>query len=203
MDLYFVLSGTLAILCLFGVFESILKICCLNRWIVSIFLVTTSVFSVIGDVTVFNINFSLNLFLYVIAFILLLTRLKNVKNILTIILTASITLAILVSYKAINFSEFEYALIQPYVYVALLVGLVLCFICKNTSSAFCGTLIGSVLFEIIFFQMSIDSYTKPLVLGSDLIIAYTFICSISYIFFFGISTVFKSIKQRKQEKIET
>ena len=68
MDLYFVLSGTLAILCLFGVFESILKICCLNRWIVSIFLVTTSVFSVIGDVTVFNINFSLNLFLYVYTF---------------------------------------------------------------------------------------------------------------------------------------
>lgn len=203
MDLYFILSGTLFILCVFGVFEKFLKYCQLNRWMVSGFLFLSTIFSVIGNISISGTSVSFNLFLYIVAFLILFIRKNSPKGILFVLLTFLTTIAVLVCYNAVNLSSFEYAFIQPYVYVSIVLGFLFSLFCQNFSSAFCGTILGSIIFEIIFHQLSVNSYNEALIIGNDFSITYTLICSVSFIFFYGFNSLLKTIKQRKREKIKT
>ncbi len=203
MDLYFLICGTLAILISFGVFESVLKTNKLSRFLLSIFLILSCVFDAIGTVNILNVNISLNLILYFIMFVVLFAMQKSIKGIISTILTTLIIISVLVCYNALNLEIFEYAYVQPFVYVAIVVGIILYYVCPNINSVFCGTLLGSILFELIFHQMSWTNVNQTLNLGGDVAITFTFVCVLSYCLFNSLVLGIKYLKTKKQEKIKT
>ena len=203
MDLYFLLCGAFSILVAFGIFEKVLKINSLNRYFLSLFLIISCILSAVGSIKIYNINISLNLFLYLLVFIIVFLKQKKVKNVISTILTSLIVIAVVVCYNALNFSSFEYAYVQPYVYIALFLGFILNFVCSNFKSCFCGVFLGTVLSEFIFYEMSIAMSEEIMNLGSSFTITFTFISTISFCFINAIFYAVKCIKSKKQEKIET
>lgn len=202
MDFYFLICGTLAILISFGVFESILKINKLSRFLLSIFLILSCVFDAIGAINILNINISLNLILNFVMFVVLFAMQKSIRGIISTILTSLIIISVLVCYHALNLEIFEYAYVQPYIYIAMIVGLILYYVCPNINSVFCGTLLGSILFELIFHQMSWSYVDQTLNLGGNVAISFTFICSLSYCLFNSFVKGIKFLKSRKKENLK-
>ncbi len=203
MDLYFLICGTLAILISFGVFESVLKINKLNRFLLSIFLILSCVFDAIKAINILGVNVSLNLILYFVMFVVLFAMQKSIKGIIATILTSLIIISVLACYNAINLEMFEYAYVKPFVYIAIIVGIILYYICPNINSVFCGTLLGAILFELIFHQMSWNYVNQTLNLGGDVAITFTFVCVLSYCLFNSLVLGIKYLKTKKQEKIKT
>ncbi len=203
MDFYFLICGAFAILIPFGVFEKILKINKLNRYFLSLFLIISCILNAVGSVKIYNMNISLNLFLYLIAFVVVFLRQKRVKPIISTILTSLIVIAFVVCYNAINFSAFEYAYVQPYVYVALFLGVILNFVCADFKSCFCGVFLGTVLSEFIFYEMSIAMSEEVLFLGTSFTITFTFLSTASFCLINAILYAVKYMKTKKQEKVET
>lgn len=203
MDLYFLISGTLAILFAFGVFEKTLKINKLNRFFVVCFLLLTCVFDAIGNINILNVTLSLNLILYMVVFVILFVLQKNLKSFIATVLTSLIIVAVFYCYNALNMETFEFAYVKPYVYLALVLGFVLYTICPSMNSTFCGTLLGSIVFELTFFQMSFKVVEQTLMLGGDFTIAFTLYVTISYGICSCVSYMIKKIKSKKQEKVKT
>lgn len=200
MSFYFVLSGTLAILTAFGVFESFIKKSGVNRFFVALFLLVTAVLSLFGNIEIGGYGISLNLFVYAIAFIVLLTKLKSVKGILAAFISCLIILAFLVCYNAFDLSNFEYNFVQPYIYLALLCGCILAFICPNVSSVFCGTLLGGLIFEVAIYNINLDLGMANLQIGGELALTCTLLCCVSYALFFGLKQLFVNFRLKKQSK---
>ena len=128
---------------------------------------------------------------------------KSIKGIIATILTSLIIISVLACYNAINLEMFEYAYVKPFVYIAIIVGIILYYICPNINSVFCGTLLGAILFELIFHQMSWNYVNQTLNLGGDVAITFTFVCVLSYCLFNSLVLGIKYLKTKKQEKIKT
>ena len=202
MDLYFLLCGTLTILISFGVFEKVLKSVKLNRWLVCCFLLLSCVFSAIEGIKIYGMNISLNLILYGILFIFLFFKQRTAKSFISCLIASLLVIAVLVCYRAINLSGFEYAYVQPYVYVAIVFGIVIYYLCPNFYSAFCGVFLGNVVFELLFHELSLSYSNEILQLGSTLNVTFTFVCMIVFSLFSFFASSVKSLKNRKkQEKV--
>ena len=197
MDLYFVIAITLGILTLFGVFESVLKSNNLNKYVVSIFLFLSAILGFMGQVNLFSINLSLNLILYVLVFVYFFIKQRSIKSIVSCIVTTMIVIALMVCYNSIDLTTFEYSFIQPFVYVALCLGMFLCFLCPDAKSVFCGTFLGAIIFEYAFHEISFKVTSEMLSLGSGFAITFTLITLISYCILHFISAKVKIYKERK------
>ena len=203
MNLYFLISGTLAILISFGVLSIVLKANKLDRIILSAFLILSCVVSVMGNISLLGISLSINFLVYFLFFVLLFFQQKSIKAYLATILSALIVIAVMMCYNAINLSNFEFSLIQPYVYVALVIGIVLFYICPNYKSAFCGTFLGFVCFELLFHELSASFVSENLVVGGTQCILMTFVSLISFCLYATFVYFIKAISSRKKEKVET
>ena len=200
MDFYFLTCGTLFILTLFNVFESVLKANKLNRWLTALVFLLSAVFAVVGDINIIGLNISLNLILYIVCFAYLLIKNFKIKSLLFMLIACLITISVLVCYNAINFENYIFAFVQPYVYFALGMGIVLYYVCNNVSTAFCGTLMGVVLFEYVFHKTSIKLLEETLVLGKQYCLTFTLISMLSYCLINTFVYILKGIKIRKQQK---
>lgn len=200
MNLSFVLMGVLSILCAFGVFESILKICGLNRLLVSLFFLVGAVLSLFGSINIFGYEISLNIFNFTLVFVILLPKLKNAKNIISMLLCSLIILATFVCYNAFDLTNFEYNFVQPYVYMAIILGIIFSIFVKNISSVFCGSYIGSIIFEIVAFDMFGKNMETNFLLGGEMMVTSIIIICLTYAIFFWLKNFVTNLKLKKKTK---
>ena len=198
MDLYFLISGTLAIFAAFGVFEKVFKVNNIKRGFAAIFLAVSCVLSAVGDLSIFGVKINLCILLFMFISVVLLFTQKTLKDYMVVVLAILLVVAVLTFYNALNLSEFEYSYIQPYVYVALFIGFIFNYVCTNFKSAFVGTFIGCLTFELLFFKLSLLYTNQSLTIGSNLTLVFTLTTSVSYCLFNFIVYIFKSLKSRKK-----
>ncbi len=200
MNFSFVIMGTLAILCAFGVFEGFIKNCGLNRLIVSLFSLIGAILSLIGSVQIWGYNISLNVFNCTLAFVMLLPRLKNIKNIISMFICCLIIIATFVCYSAFDLTNFEYNFVQPYVYMSICIGLIFSLFVDNVSAVFCGSYIGSIIFEIVTFDLFGQNMNSGFLLGGEMMITSIIIISLSYILLFNFKKLFVNLKIKNKTK---
>ena len=200
MNLTFVVMGTLTILVAFGVFESFLKICGLNRFLTCIFLLIGTVFSLLGTVNILGYEISFNLFNYFVAFVILMTKIKNVKSFVSAIICCMVIIVAFSCYNAVNLSEFEYDFVQPYVYMSLVIGIIFSLFSNNIGSVFCGTFVGGIIYELIASKMFAVSIETPLTLGGQMVIQSIIVMCITFVILSEVKSFVTNLKLKKKSK---
>lgn len=200
MGLYFIISGTLAILVSFGVFEGVLKANNIKRLFASIFLIISCILSTFNKVNIFGAEISINIILYLFVTIVMFFKQKTIKSYISLILSGLLVISVLTFYNALNLSSFEFSTVQPYVYVAIFMGVVLNYVCTNFKSSFVGTFIGCLVFELLFYNLSLSFTAQNLTIGSDQTMLFTIVSAIAYCMFNYFVYLARSIKNRKKEQ---
>lgn len=201
MNFYFVLNGCLFFLILFGVFEHLLKFYNINKWFACLFVFLSCVFNMLQSFQIFGIMINLNFVLYIFTFFVYLFKLKGFKNYFKMIFVSLIIVAVLMCYSAFDFADFEYSFVGIYVYVAIIVGFVLSFILPNLKTTFCGTMLGGVIYDLIYWKFfnGLDSEMFTLWQISTLTFVFVTICSYCISNYF----VWLSKTYRNKKKQET
>ncbi len=200
MNLSFVIMGTFAILTAFGVFQGAIKNIGLNRLFVALFFLVGAILSLFNNINIYGIEISLNSFNFTLAFLLLLPKLRTVKSFLSMLICLLLTITILVCYNAFDLTNFEYDFVQPYVYVSICVGIIFSVFIKNVSSVFCGTFLGTLVFEIVtanMFNMQVDNI---IYIGSEMMIVSILIVTLTYSLLYYIKSIFTILRLKKKSK---
>ena len=200
MNLTFVIMGTLTILTAFGVFESILKVCGLNRFFTCIFFLIGTVFSLLGTVNIFGHEISFNLFNYFIVFVLLMTKIKNIKSFVSAIICCMVIIVAFTCYNALNLTEFEYDFIQPYVYMSLVIGIIFSLFSNNIGSVFCGAFVGGIIYELISSKMFGASVESSLTLGGQMMTQCILVLCVTFAILFALKIFVSNLKLKKKSK---
>lgn len=204
MSLFFLISGALAILISFGVFENVLKVNNIKRSFAAIFLIFSCALSAIGKVNIFGVETNLCMVLFAIVATVLLFTQKSLKDYLFVVLSGLLIIAVLTFYNALNLTSFEYSYIQPYVYVALFMGIVFNYVCTSFKNAFVGTFVGCLTFELLFYKLSLMYTNQSLMIGTDLTLIFTLLTVVSYCLFGFVTYGIRAVKSRKKsQKVKT
>ena len=200
MNLYFVISGCSFLLILFGVFENLLKFYNINRWLACGVMFISCVFSVISNLKIVEVILSLNFVLYAVIFAIYFLKIKNIKDYFKIFFCSLIVVAVLMCYSAFDFADFEYSFVGIYVYVAIVLGFVFSFISPNVKTTFCGALLGSVVFDVVYWKFfnGFDGELFTLVPTSTLTFILVSICS--YCVFCRLVWLAKGYRNKKKQE---
>lgn len=201
MNLNFVICGTLCILVLFGVGESVLKFYKLNRWLTFVGLLISCVLSVLGSVKLFGTRFGLCAFLLIPIFAISFVKVKNIKEYLKLFLLSLTVVAILLCYKSLKISDYDYAFVGNYVYVSLIFGFLMSFLIKNIKTAFCGITLGTILFDVLFVEYSQTFASESFVFFEINSITFMLTTLLSFMFFNFIFCKIRGQKAKKKQQI--
>lgn len=200
MDLYFYLSGTMLILSAFGVIEHTLKINKINRILITLFFLISLFFYFLPNLNLFGINLNLNIFLYFFVCVLQVFKKNTLKNIIGCVLVCVITISVLVCFNAIGMA-YEYSFVTPLVYVSLIIGSLVSFVCKSSFSAiFVGTTLGAICFEIVTIDLQ-KFVTQEIVFFDTKIMTYILCSCMAYCVMSSLLYMLKNIKIKKEQKI--
>lgn len=201
MNLNFVVCGTLCILALFGVFESVMKFYNLNRWLTFAILFAFCVCSLLQNVKLFGVELGLCAFLVVPIFAISFVKIKSIKEYLKLFLLSLSTVAILLCYKSLSISDYDYNFVGNYVFVALGFGFLMCFLIRNIKTAFCGTTLGTILFDVLFVEYSQTLASENFVLFEINSITFILTTLLSFMFFNFIFCKIRGQKAKKNQQI--
>ena len=143
MDFYVVLCVCLAILLTFSVGESFLKQANIKKYNVIAFLLLSVLFAYLPNIKLWGIEINLNFVLYFAGFVFMFFKTKSVKDIIKMFITFCVSLTLSVCYNSLNFLQFEFAYFQPYIILAIAIGVICSMTTIKYNTIYCG-LFGAV-----------------------------------------------------------
>lgn len=167
MNFYIITSIVLTILLLFSVGESIAKSNNVNRYFLIAFLILSAICFCIPPISIFGYLFNPCYFIYLFAFIYMISKIRSFKDLFKTIFLTLIILAVCVCYNAINTTKFEYAFVQPYLFVAFLLGCVCIGFSQKEHVVFSSFFLGVTLSEVISKDIFLLRATETFMLGEN------------------------------------
>ena len=102
--------------------------------------------------------------------------------------------------RQFDLTNFEYNFVQPYVYMAIILGIIFSIFVKNISSVFCGSYIGSIIFEMVSFDMFGQNMETNFLLGGEMMVTSIIIVCLTYAIFFWLRNFITNLKLKKKTK---
>ena len=181
MTFSLILLGVLFILVLFNVGESIYKKLRIKKGILLGILLFTIVCYFIPSIYIGGIYFTITgFFLPLILSIIILFKVKNLKAYFKLFVAILISFAFNIVYNLITFDVYESSILQPYLVLGLLLGLIPLFLTTTPTRLFATNFIGITLSEIVFYYSRYSIYGNfYMTIGSEKVFATLLV---SYVF---------------------
>lgn len=208
MTFSLILTGVLLILVCFNVGESIYKKLNLKKRVLILFLTLTLILYFVPKITIAGVSFGWTGFVLPLIFsIMAIAKTKRLKSFLRMIVAVLLSFALNIVYNLITFDVYESAILQPFVFLAILMGVGLLFIVQTPSRLYASMFVGIILSEIVFYFSRYSIYGDYyLTIGSEkvfsmLITAFT-TSMLTYFFVRKVRTmsIRKKLKKSRQEK---
>lgn len=190
MTFSIILLGVLFILVLFNVGESVYKKLNLSKKsLIIILLITLALYFVPGiNIAGYTFTFA-GFFLPLVASIIVLIKVKNLKAYFMLFVCALIAFALNIVYNLITFDVYESAILQPYLALGLVLGTLPLFVAKLPNRLFVANFVGITLSEIAFYFSRYSVYGNYyMTIGSEKVVAVllvSFVASLLSYFFAG------------------
>lgn len=200
-----ILMGTLIILLLFSVGESVLNSAKLSKSLILVFLISCFVSSFFPSIKIANSEF------YVAGFVVPLIlsvffcfKLNSVYSLLRILVCVLLVSVLLLVYNSINLESISYNLLQPYILLGLVIGVASFFICKTFSASFIGVFVGSVVTSLIYYAIQNQTIGGTgFVFGSEQILTIILTASFMCLFSTYISRKVRYLRRKRERKLST
>ena len=177
-----IILGVLIILSIFSVGESILKRIKISRQKFMALLLLTLLLYFVPGITINGITFTWVGFVMPIIFsAIVLTNTRKLKNFLKIIVCILISFSLGIVYDLITFDVYEASIFQPYLVLAVLLGIVPLLIVGEPKKSYASNTIGLLLSEVFFYISRYSIYGEYyMTIGGEKIFAcliYSFVFS--------------------------
>ncbi|MBE7075162.1 MAG: hypothetical protein E7376_04210 [Clostridiales bacterium] len=206
MTFSLILLGVLLIFTLFGVGESLFKNIKINKRFLIIILLLSIALYFIPNVNIWGINVSLVAFILPLVFsIVVLVKVRNIKAYFKCFAASLIAFALNLVYNLINFEVYDVVILQPYLVLGLILGMVLPLLAVKPTRVYASTFLGLISSEIVFYYSRYSMYQEyNLSLGSEKVFAVllvTFVTSlVVYYFIRKLKTLFIKHRLKKSER---
>ncbi len=159
MTFSIILLGVLLILVTFNVGESVYKKLKLKKITLILMLILTLGLYFIPSITLGNFGFSLVGFFLPFAFsIVVLFKVRNIKEYFKMFVAVLVAFALNIVYNLITFDVYESSILQPYLFLGVLLGTLPLFITSNPNRLYASNFIGIALSEIVFYLSRYSIY---------------------------------------------
>ena len=169
MTFSLILTGVLLILVCFNVGESIYKKLNIKKTVLVLFLSLTLALYFVPNINIAGVSFGWTGFVLPLIFsIMAIAKTKRLKTFLRMIVATLIAFALNIVYNLITFDVYESAILQPYVFLAIFMGIGLLFVVQTPSRLYASMFVGIILAEIVFYLSRYSIYGDYyLTIGSE------------------------------------
>ena len=203
MDYSSLILGVLFILVCFNVGESVTKKLLFKKLYLLIIILAMFICSFIAPISIGDWQISISGF--IIPFLISVYYLFKVGSLysflkigVAILLVTTLTLI----YNVISFESFEYAYFQPYIFLAIVLGISAFFIAKTATNTFVALFFGYTLASVIhYLTKGIENY-QMINLGGEQMLAMLVTSFASSLFGYYISRKIKQIRRRRAKNKE-
>ena len=200
MDFYIVMCVCLIILVLFDVGESVLKNANIKKSRLLIFLILTVLLYFLPKISLGEVQVSLNFLLCCLGFLFMFFQLKNIKQIIKVFIVFCIALTLCVCYNSLNLLQFEFAYFQPYILLAIVIGVICSTTTNNHNTIYCGVFLAVSISELIRSNGIMFGEQNVFCLGDSQFLCLLMISLFSFMLCLHITTFIKKIKQNRHKK---
>ena len=198
MEYSSLILGVLFILVCFNVGESVTKKLLFKKIYLLIIILAMFICSFIAPISISDWQISISGF--IIPFFISVYYLFKVGSLysylkvgVAILLVTTLTLI----YNIISFESFEYAYFQPYIFLAIVLGITAFFIAKTATNTFVALFLGYTLASVIhYLTKGIENY-QMINLGGEQMLAMLVTSFASSLFGYYISRKIKQIRRRR------
>lgn len=202
MTFSFILTGVLLILVCFNVGESIYKKLNLRKKFLLLVLIITLILYFVPSTRIHGITFTWVGFVLPLIFsILTLTKIKHIRTVLPMLVALLISFALNIIYNLITFDVYESAILQPYILLAIILGIGLLFVAQTPSRMYASMFFGLISAEIVFYISRYSIYGDYyLTIGSEKVFCMLITAFTASVLTFFFARKVKTIKIRHRLK---
>jgi len=205
MTFSLILLGVLFILITFNVGESVYKKLKLRKRTLLILIGATIILYFMPNLKISGITFTwIGFFLPFIFSVIALIKVRNLKSYFKIFVCMLIAFALGMVYNLMTFDVYEANILQPYLVLGLIIGILPLILSPNASWLYSANFIGITLAEIVFYMSRYSIYGEYyLTLGSIKVFSVLLVGFVAgvIVHFFAIK-IKAYYKKKKLDKIE-
>lgn len=202
MTFSLILSGVLLILVCFNVGESIYKKLNLRKKYLILFLVLTLILYFVPSIKIASVSFTFVGFVLPLVFsVMTIVKTKRLKTFLRMTIAFLISFALNIIYNLITFDVYESSILQPYILLAIILGMGLLFVVQTPSRMYASMFFGLISAEIVFYISRYSIYGDYyLTIGSEKVFCMLITAFTASVLTFYFQRKIKTIKIRHRLK---